>query len=162
MTDEIQPRESPSEPWTDVDRTFSELRQRFEDVWGIPSFGALVLPTGTAPTDVFRRARTDVSDTGASYKIIAEVPGIPKEKIDITVRGAVVEIRGESSQESEPKGQEYVHRERSYAGFFRTVELPEAVVAAEAKAKVENGLLELELPKQHPTPSPDEVKVAVA
>jgi len=161
MTKEIQQRESQADPWADFDRAFDEMRQRFQDVWGIQPFGGPFLPVASGPTAVFRPARTDVSDTGKSYRVVAEIPGIPKEKLDIRVRGSSVEIRGESTQEKEENGTEFVHRERSYAGYYRSLELPEPVVATEAKAKVENGLLELELPKQHPTPSAAEVKIAV-
>ncbi|HYA54299.1 MAG TPA: Hsp20/alpha crystallin family protein, partial [Thermoplasmata archaeon] len=63
--------------------------------------------------------------------------------------------------ESEQKEEHYLHRERTFAGFYRAFELPEPVVAAQAKAKVVNGVLELELPKESPTPSPEEVKVSV-
>jgi HSP20 family protein len=161
MTKEIEQRENQTDAWGEFDRAFDEMRQRFQDVWGIRTFGSPFLPVDPAPTGVFRPARTDVSDTGPAYRIVAEVPGIPKEKLDIRVRGTSVEIRGESSQEKEESGTEFVHRERSYAGYYRSLELPEPVVATEAKATVENGLLRLELPKQHPTPAADEVKVAV-
>jgi HSP20 family protein len=156
MTNEIEKRESRADPWSDLDRVFTELRDRLFETYGLEPFGA---PSG--PVAAFRVARTDVSDTGASYRVVAEVPGIPKEKLDIRVRGTTVEIRGEQGVEREEHGAEYVHRERTYAGYYRAVELPEPVVAAEAKAKVENGLLELELPKEHPKNVPAEVKVPV-
>jgi len=162
MSSEIQEPESQSGPSTDIDRALDAMRHQCVDLWGIPLFGGSFLSAGTDPSTVYRAARTDVTDTGTAYRVVVEVPGIPKDKIDIRVRGTSVEIRGESSQEKEESGTEFVHRERAYAGYFRSLELPEPVVATEAKAKVENGLLELELPKQHPTPSPAEVKVAVA
>ena len=155
MTKELAKQATRADPWTDFDRTFHELSARFFEPFG---FAPSVREGGA----VFRPARADVADTGSAYRIVAEVPGIPKEKLDIRVRGSTVEIRGESSEEKETTDASFVHRERTYQGYYRTLELPEAVVAADAKAKVENGLLELELPKQHPTPSSDEVKVAVA
>jgi len=161
MTNEIQKRESLIDPWTDLDRAFDTMHQRFLDVWGISPFGAPFFPFEGGQADLFRTPRTDVTDTGTSYKVVAEIPGIPKEKLDIRVRGTNVEIRGESASHEGEKNTEFVHRERSYASYYRSLELPEPVVASEAKAKVENGLLELELPKQHPTPSESEVKVPV-
>ncbi len=161
MTKEIQKRESRVDPWSDMDRAFDEMRQRLFDVWGIQPFGAPFPPVEGREAAYFRAARTDVSDTGTAYKIVAEIPGIPKDRLDIRIRGSTVEIRGESAKESEEKSKSYVHRERTYAGYYRSFELPEPVVATDAKAKVENGLLELELPKQHPTASESEVKIAV-
>ena len=157
MTKEIQQREAPVDPWSELDRAFREMSYGLFDPFG-PTPYAL---TARADGPILRPARTDVSDTGTSYKIVAEVPGIPKEKLDIRVRGSTVEIRGETTEEKETSGSSFVHRERTVQGVYRTLELPEPVVASDAKAKVENGLLELELPKQHPTPSPDEVKVPV-
>ncbi len=161
MNKEIQKRESVTEPWSEIDRAFEEIRQRFQDVWGLQPFGTAFFPVGPSPGASFRPARTDVRDTGKAYRIVAEIPGLPKDKLDIRVRGTSVEIRGEHSEQKEESGTEVVHRERSYAGFYRSLELPEPVVATEAKAKVENGLLELELPKEHPRPSSGEVKIAV-
>ncbi len=161
MTQEIQKKESRLEPWSDFDRLFDEMRQRFFDAWGLQPFGAPFLPLEGREPGFFRAARTDVSDTGTTYKIVAEIPGIPKDHLDIRVRGTTVEIRGDAEKESEEKGAQYVHRERSYSGYYRSLELPEPVVATDAKAKVVNGLLELELPKEKPTPSQAEVKIAV-
>jgi HSP20 family protein len=161
MPREIQKRESRADPWVDLDRAFDEMRDRLFDVWDIRPFGRPFLPAEVSEHGFFRAARTDVTDTGNAYKIVAEIPGIPKEKLDIRVRGTNVEIRGESSTTKEEKEAQFVHRERAYAGYYRSLELPEPVVATEAKAKVEDGLLELELPKQHPTPSSAEVKIAV-
>ena len=161
MTREIQKRETTRDPWTDLDRWFDEFRDRFFDTWDLQPFGRPFTALASHEGPLFRAARTDVSDTGSAFKIVAEIPGIPKDKLDIRVRGNLVEIRGESTAEKEEKEAAYVHRERAYSGYYRSLELPEPVVATEAKAKVENGLLELELPKQHPTPQSSEVKIAV-
>jgi HSP20 family protein len=163
MTAEIQKAKNPTDPWSELDRVLEETRAQFYKTFGLLPFGSVYSPfeAGT-PTPVFRAPRIDVADTGKSYRIVADIPGIPKDQLDIRVRGTNVEIRGEQAQETEEKGKEYVHRERTYAGFYRSLEMPEPVVATEAKAKVENGVLELELPKVTPTPSSGEVKISVA
>jgi len=161
MTKEIQNTTAPTDPPTEFDRALDSLRERFYDTFGFVPFG---LPYATAePSELvfFRPARADVSDTGKTFRIVAEVPGIPKDKLDIRVRGTSVEIRGESVKETEEKGTEYVHRERAHAGYQRSFELPEPVLASQAKVTFENGVLELELPKEHPTASPEEIKVPV-
>ncbi len=158
MTNEVATNDTLSDPWSDLDHAVLELGSRLFEPFG---FGELA-PTRRADGAWFRPARTDVTDTGAAYRIVAEVPGIPKDKLEIRVRGSTVEIRGEHAEAKPADGTTLVHHERSYQGYYRLLELPEALVAADAKAKVENGLLELELPKQHPTPSPAEVKVPVA
>jgi HSP20 family molecular chaperone IbpA len=157
MTKEIEKKDRQVDVWSDLDRAFNELSSRVLEPFGFAGFA----PTLRSDGAVFRPARTDVADTGSSYRIVAEIPGIPKEKLDIRIRGTTVEIRGEQAEEKETKGASFVHRERAYQGYYRTLELPEPVVAAEAKAKVDHGLLELELPKQHPSPGPSEVRVKV-
>ena len=155
MTSEIQKPESQANPWSDLDRAFDAMQRRFAESFGILPFGPFESEPG------FRAPRTDVTDTGPTYKVVAEIPGIPKEKLDIRVRGATVEIRAEHEAEKEEKEERYLRRERTYSGYYRAFELPEPVVAADAKAKVQDGVLELELPKQTPTPSEEEVKVSV-
>ena len=141
----------PTDPWTALDRLFDDLTGPF---FG-PFVGFPVAPRGPRP------ARVDVTDTGASYKVTANLPGIPKDRLAVRVRGASVEIRGEVDQATEKVEKDYLHRERSFTGYYRSLELPEPVLGTEAKAKLENGVLELELPKQHPPPSPAEVQVPV-
>ena len=146
-------------PWTDLDTVWDELRSHFFD-----SFGFLPFANGAAETETglaTRRPRTDIQDTGATYKIVAEVPGIPKDRLEIRVKGSEVEIRAENETTTESKEPPFVHRERAYRGFYRSFELPEPVVGSEAQAHLEQGVLELTLPKQTPTPSPEAVKVAV-
>jgi len=150
MTNELLTRENMATPWTDLDRALADLHAHFLGAWDAGASGP-----------IFRAARTDLEDTGTAYRLTAEVPGIPKEKLDIRVRGTTVEIRGEQAEATEAKSTDYLHRERRYAGYYRLVQLPEAVVAKSATAKVENGVLELTLPKETPTPQDGEVKVPV-
>jgi HSP20 family protein len=155
MTNEIQQRESYADPWSDFDRTFDAMQRRLAQSFGVLPFG----PFETEPG--LRAPRMDVTDTETGYKVVAEIPGIPKEKLDVRVRGTAVEIRAEHETQTEEKEERYLRRERTYSGFYRALELPEPVVATEAKAKVVDGILELELPKQHPAPSEAEVKISV-
>ncbi len=146
-------------PWTEFDRAFEEMRSRFNDWFrGFADFPEVSGDGSKAP---LRLARADIAETPNAYKIIAEVPGIPKDRVDIRIRGSTVEIRGDVEESKESREGEYLHQERSRTGFFRRFELPENVKAAEAKAHVKDGLLELELPKETPAPAADEVRVAI-
>jgi len=155
MTNEIANPESVY-PWTEIDRAFDAVRRQLFEGFG-PS--ALAAPW---PAGYLRTARTDVEETPTTYRLAVEVPGIPKENLAITVKGTEVEIRGEFASEKESKAEAgFVHRERTYAGFYRALTLPEPVIGTQAKATVENGVLTLELPKENPEPTPTEVKVSV-
>lgn len=158
MTNEIQARETSIDPWTDLEQSFDELRARVFDAFGcgLPTFFSGTLEEGWHP------ARIDVTESGKAYQIVAEMPGIPKEKLDIRVRGGRVEIRGENATSGETKdGPSVLRKERTYTGYYRAIELPEPVLAADAKVKLENGLLELQLPKEKPSPSPGEIRIPV-
>ena len=157
MTETELATQAPSDIWTDLDRAFDELTSQF-----YPGFGLTFAPIGRSLPSGLRAPRVDVTDSGAAFTIVAEIPGIPKEKLEIRVKGSSVELKGETTTETSEKKPEFLHQERTYQGFYRQFELPETVVADKAEAKVENGLLTLVLPKQTPTPSPEEVVVKVA
>jgi HSP20 family protein len=55
----------------------------------------------------------------------------------------------------------YLHRERSYRAFHRRITLPEEVLADKAKAKMDKGILEIELPKKEPKPKEEGVRIEV-
>ncbi|HTW55838.1 MAG TPA: Hsp20/alpha crystallin family protein [Thermoplasmata archaeon] len=159
MTQATEKSIAPTDPWTDLETSLDALRSRFLATFG----GSPFLSDAAAEAPTFRPARVDVADTGTAYRITAEVPGIPKEQLEIHVKGAEVEIRGEQSTATETKDDgTYLRRERTYAGYYRSLELPEPVVGKDATAKLEHGVLVLELPKEHPTPSPSDVKVRIA
>ena len=150
-----------SAPVSDFDQVFEALWNRAHAAYGFfPSEG-----TGLAPWteygNLFRTAATDVVDNGPAYQIKAEVPGISKDQIDIRVNGTVVEISAEDKSDTSESSPGYLHRERYVSRFHRAFELPEPVVAADAKAKVVNGVLELELPKEKPAPEPVATQVKV-
>ena len=151
---------APTDLWTEFDQVFDDLRGRFYDAFGVSPLGASPSPA-IFPHTGFRAAASDLKDTGKSFEITAELPGIPKERLDVRIRGNSVELRAEQKQETERKEDGFLHRERAYHGFYRAFELPEPVVAEKANARLENGVLHLELPKLAPTPPAGEVRVKV-
>jgi HSP20 family protein len=162
----IPPQRDPTpteiaEPWTEFDRFFHDLSHRLDAAFGggPDTPGSLV---GRAPrSTVVRAARTDVVDTGTSFRVSAEVPGIPKEKLEVRVVGENVEIRSHDESETAENSGEFLHRERVFRGVYRAVLLPEPVVAEKATAKLVDGILELDLPKETPTPAAAEVRVPI-
>ena len=149
--------------WADFDRLFDDLRASDDEpadpgAWTsrFPGWAFLGRPSGG-----LQPAATDVTDTGPSYRVVAEVPGIPKEQLKIRIRGSSVEIEVEATKESGANDGELLHRERRRTGFYRAFELPEPIVAKDATARVADGLLTLELPKESPTPVAVEVTVPV-
>ncbi len=151
-----------NDPWNEIDRMFDDMRKRLYGSFGIAPWCLAGVPAFDAELPRRRAAPFDITDVGPAYRVTAELPGVPKEALEVIVHGQRVEIRGESAEaKEEVERGEVLHRERTYRGFYRSFELPEPVVAKDAKAKLENGLLDLELPKEHPTPEPGEIKVPV-
>jgi HSP20 family molecular chaperone IbpA len=140
-------RREPGDGWNEIDRAIEGLRTRLWDSFGLVPLGAK-MPPADRSGGYLRPMRTDVADLGTTYRIVAEIPGIAKDRLDVRVRGSSIEIRGESATDAEVKEDGYVRRERTASGFYRSLELPGPVVGKEAKARVENGLLTLEIPKQ--------------
>jgi len=104
-----------------------------------------------------RMALYELADRGDKYELQVEVPGIEKEKIDVKATKYSVEISGKHSEKSEEKGKRYVYTERMYRSFYRNVPLPEEIIPSKVAAKVENGILKVDLPKKTPTKTEGEV-----
>jgi len=93
--------------------------------------------------------RIDVTEKDNAYVVHAEIPGVKKDEIQITIDGNQVTIAAEVKRESEAKDGERVLRgERYYGGVFRSFTLPVDLDEAASAAKYENGVLELTLPKK--------------
>jgi len=89
----------------------------------------------------------DVIDRKDSILVRAELPGVDKDKIDITVEDDNLIIKCEVKEEKEVKKEDYYHCERSYRSFARTIALPVKVEAAKVKATFKDGILDVTLPK---------------
>ncbi len=89
----------------------------------------------------------DIIDNGDAYTIKADIPGVEKKDIKIKVLGNRLIIRAEKSEEKEQKKRGYYTRERSAVGYYRSIALPEEVKPETAKAKLNNGTLNIEIEK---------------
>ena len=93
--------------------------------------------------------RFDVKEDDAGYSVQAELPGVSKEDIQVSIDGAVVTLRAEVQQHDEKKeGEKVLRSERYFGSVARSFRLPMEVDAAKAKARYENGVLTLTLPKK--------------
>lgn len=93
--------------------------------------------------------KIDVKEDDAAYTVHAEVPGVPKEDINVSIDGNVVSLRAEVRQHDQKKdGEKLLRSERYYGAVARSFQLPVEVDAAQARARYDNGLLVLTLPKK--------------
>jgi HSP20 family protein len=89
----------------------------------------------------------DIFEMGDDLVVRAELPGVQKDDIEVSVENGVLTIRGERRKEKELQ-EENVHRiERRYGSFVRSFTLPTTVSAEKIKATYKDGVLDLVLPK---------------
>jgi HSP20 family protein len=99
--------------------------------------------------EALARMKVDVAEKNGDYKVTAELPGVKKEDIQVSIDGAQVTLAAEVRQEKEASQDERVlHTERVFGKVSRSFTLPQEVDEAGAQAKFRDGVLELTLPKK--------------
>ena len=99
--------------------------------------------------EVLPRLKVDVGEKNGAYTVTAELPGVKKEDIQVTIDGAQVTLTAEVKREREASQDERVlHTERVFGKVTRSFTLPQEVDEAKAQAKFQDGVLELTLPKK--------------
>jgi HSP20 family protein len=95
------------------------------------------------------RVKVDVKEDPTSYTVLAEIPGVKKEDIQVSIDGNQVAISAEVKRQKEEKpGEKTLRTERYYGKVYRTFALAQDVDQEQAQAKYESGVLELRLPKK--------------
>ena len=142
-------------PWTN--RNTNPLNV-FEDVFGTlfnDSIGSLAKATqaGTWSPAV------DIVESTDAYTLTADLPGLTKADVNLTVEEGVLTLTGERKSD-QSAGNEFGHRyERAYGKFSRSFELGSTVETGKIKAEFKNGMLKVELPKVEAS-KPYEVSIA--
>ena len=96
--------------------------------------------------------RVDVRENNDNYSVMAELPGIAKEDIHVSIDGQLVSISAERKQETEVKeGERVLRTERYYGKVSRSFQLGQEVDESQASAKFVDGVLQLTLPKKAQT-----------
>jgi len=103
----------------------------------------------------------DVAEENGHVVIRAEVPGIKKEDIDVSLRDGVLTLKGEKKLESDRKDRRYHRTERRYGAFSRSIALPEYVDLNKVDAQYKDGVLTITLDKKaEAKPKQIEIKAA--
>jgi HSP20 family protein len=143
-------RRMPSLIEHDFDSIFDDFRRSF-DLMMRPYFPMelRMQELGVLP---IRYAPLDFIDEGDHYKIHVELPGFTKDNVDVQINRDGLSIRANKKVEKEDKKQNYLHRERAYSAFERTISFPEEVDPTKAEGMMKEGVLELKVPKKEPKP----------
>lgn len=94
--------------------------------------------------------KTDIRDVGDHYELDIDLPGFKKDEIQASLENGVLTIsasKGVDKEEESKKGQ-YLRRERNFGTCSRSFYVGENITEADVKAKYENGILELSIPKK--------------
>jgi len=95
------------------------------------------------------RIKMDVKEDDKAYQVHAEIPGVKKEDIQVSIDGNQVAISAEVKRQKEEKqGEKTLRTERYYGKVYRAFSLAQDVDQEQAQARYENGVLELTLPKR--------------
>ena len=124
---------------------FSPLDDAFEQMFR----GFLVRPVNWEESDTAAKFRVDIAESDKAYTVHAELPGVKKDDIQISIDGDQVSISAENRSEKEVKDGERVLRTERYTGkFYRAFALGSAIDESAANARYTDGVLELTLPKK--------------
>ena len=105
-------------------------------------------------TDRTWNPSVDISETEDQYELYAEVPGLAKDDINVNVEDGTLTLSGEKKTDKEEDNKNYHSVERAYGKFERSFRLPKEVRAEDIKARYENGVLRVEIPKaEKPNPN---------
>ncbi len=102
----------------------------------------------------------DIEESTDNIKIVAELPGMKKEEIKLTITEGKLQVMGERKFEKEEKDKTYHRIERSYGKFKRVISLPKEVEIAKVTATYEQGILTVILPKSEKV-KPKEIGITV-
>ena len=141
----------------ELDRVFDNFKRDFEHVF-TPSLAA------TKPFhSMFEASSTvcDLVDEGDKFVITADMPRIKKDEINLDVGDDYIDIFAEHKESDEEKKKKYIRKEHSEVSIRRRMSLPGRVKPENGNAKLNNGILTIELPKEKPTPQPKTTKVKV-
>ena len=89
----------------------------------------------------------DVQEDPNGFTVSAELPGLKREDIELSLHDGTLSISGERKSEPKPENVEVYHTERSYGRFQRTIALPVPVATDKVKAAYKDGVLTVTLPK---------------
>lgn len=97
--------------------------------------------------------KIDLKESPEAYTILAEIPGVSKEDIHVNINGNSVTFKAEVRQQDCRKDENMLRNERYFGAVSRSVSLPVDIDNGLSKAKYENGVLTLTLPKRTSTPN---------
>ena len=141
-------RHNPFSLFQEMDKMFDEINDLFWRPFRRP--GALIK---WKEGPIFRTPLSNIKEDEDGFTISAEMPGLDKGDIEVSLHDGLLEIKGEIEEKSkeEEKG-EVVRTEYRSANYYRAFDLPENIDGDEIDASLEKGILKIKVPKKEPEP----------
>jgi HSP20 family protein len=128
-----------------IDEMQTDLSRFFGAPFGAWPFGRPLRRLGQVPGAA--APRMDVFEKEGNLVVKAELPGIKKEDIDLSIEGGELVLQAERREEREIKDENWYRMERSYGSLYRRLPLPEGVETDHVNASLNEGVLEVTIPK---------------
>lgn len=133
-------------PWRRRNREITHFRKDTEDLLDRFFREPMIFGRGLF-SDASWYPRADVSEGKKDIIVKAEIPGVDRKDIDISLDGRYLTIKGEKKHEKEESDEHYHRVESSFGYYQRTIELPADVDSADVDATYKNGVLKIKLKK---------------
>lgn len=136
-------------PFDEMERRMEQMERAFEDFFPMPWRRGFGFPSswGKSLWAEEWMPKADIIERDEEILVRAELPGVEKNDLDLTVTENTVTLKGETKKEQKEEKGNYYRSETSRGSFTRTFSLPCDVDGSKAKAEFKNGILELTLPK---------------
>jgi len=134
------------DPFEEMRRFQREMNRLFATFWGLPE-SIKTLPDMRRDIQSFREPLIDMKETNKELIAYIEIPGVDKEDIQLDVTDNNIKIKAEKKAETKTEKDGYIRAERSYSGFYRSMNLPCRIIPERVKASYKNGVLEVVMPK---------------
>jgi HSP20 family protein len=129
-----------------------EIEDFLTEAFEHPFRSWMMAPWRRATREVFRfTPDVDVAETDKEYRVTAELPGLSKDDIEISLEEGTLTISGEKREEKKEEKENYWRTERSYGSFVRRIPLPTGVNEDAVEASFKDGVLTITLPKTEET-----------
>ena len=137
-------------PFAEMEKRFRELEKRFEDFfpndWGMPTRWEMPEWSRVSKMEL-KVPKVDIVDRDDDILVRADVPGVKKENLDVSLTDNTITIKGSTSEEKKEEKGDYYRSETMKGSFSRTMSLPSDVDGNKASTSFKDGVLEVVVPK---------------
>jgi HSP20 family protein len=128
--------------WEPLTRVRSEFDHLLDDFWARPVGLNL-----TRRIQALSGPALELKDKGTEFELVAEIPGMKAEDVEVKVSDGILRLTGEKREEHEEKEEGFLFSERRYGRFERAIELPQGIDHDKISATARDGILSVHLPK---------------